>query len=150
MHFQVVHEDDQSDNFVDGPDFINWYTGRRFGNVFLASVVMQDDATTLCTDPSYGTQPGDRYMDATNLLFGTIVDICADDWTPGVTDATSQIEPYESLELSHTPVEQTIRVFVGGSPYADWTYDAGLNTIFFTVIPEGGALVEIGYVIEGS
>ena len=146
----VSDEDDQSNNFTTPSDFISWYTGRRFGNVFLASVVMQDESTSLCDGPSYGTQVGERYMDATSLLFGTIVDICADDWTPGVTDATSQIEPYESIELSHTPVEQTIRVFVGGNPYTDWTYDAGLNTVFFTVVPDGGALVEVGYVIQGA
>ena len=65
----VSDEDDQSDNFTTPSDFISWYTGRRFGNVFLASVVMQDESTSLCEGPSYGTQVGERYMDATSLLF---------------------------------------------------------------------------------
>ena len=143
----VSDEDDQSTNFTTPSDFISWYTGRRFGNVFLASVVMQDESTSLCDSP-YGTDVGDRYMEATNLLFGTVVDICADDWTPGVTDATAQIDPYEEIELTHIPIEPTISVFVNGSPTLDWTYDAATNKVYFTVIPDGGALVEVGYVVQ--
>ena len=84
-----------------------------------------------------------------HYFFGTVVDICADDWTPGVTDATSQIEPYEEITLSKTPVPATIRVFVDQTPYSDWTYDASTNTVYFTVIPGGGSLVEVGYVVDG-
>ena len=126
-----------------------WYSARRFGNVFLASVVMQEDGVSVCEGLTYGSQPGRSYMEATNQLFGTVVDICADDWTPGVTDATSQIEPYEEITLSKTPVPATIRVFVDQTPYSDWTYDASTNTVYFTVVPGGGSLVEVGYVVDG-
>ena len=123
---------------------------RRFGNVFLASIVMHEDAVSVCDDDHYGSQPGKTYIEATNMLFGTVVDICADDWTPGVTDATSQIEPYESITLSQVPVPQTIRVFVDQQLNTDWTYDQTTNTVHFTVTPGGGLLVEVGYVIDES
>ena len=146
----VSDEDDQSDELNTAPDFINWYSARRFGNVFLASIVMQEDAISVCDDSHYGSQPGKTYIEATNMLFGTVVDICADDWTPGVTDATSQIEPYESITLSQVPVPQTIRVFVDQQLNTDWTYDQATNTVHFTVTPGGGLLVEVGYVIDES
>ena len=146
----VSDEDDQSDIMSSATDFISWYAGRRFGNVFLASVVMLADDVSACAGGYSGSEVGLEYMNATNLLFGTIVDICSDDWTPGVTDATSQIQPYESIELSHVPVVPTIRVFVDTQIYHDWMYVESTNTIQFLVVPNGGSLVEVGYVIEGA
>ena len=87
-------------------------------------------------------------MDATNYFSGIIVDICSDDWSPGVTDASVQVEPHEEWPLSHIPVEPTIRVFVNGALNWDWTYDAAANIVLFTVTPDAGALVEIAYVID--
>ena len=144
----VSDEDDQSSStFVTPPDFVSWYTARRFGNVFLSSVVMQEEATSVC-DPYRGlSYVGERYMEATTMLFGTIVDICSNDWAPGMTDATNQIDPVESIQLTHEPVPQTVRVFVDGSLSYDWYYTPADNTVYFTVVPDGGSLVEVGYVI---
>lgn len=146
----VSDEDDQSDTVATPLDFVDWYTARRFGNVFLASIVTQEDSISVCEGTSYGSQPGRAYMEATWTLFGTVVDICSDDWTPGVTDATSQIEPYESIDLTHPPVVSTIRVFVDGQIYNEWVYIQSTNEIQFTAIPPGGSLVEVGYVIKES
>lgn len=146
----VSDEDDQSDVMSSSADFVSWYTARRYGNVFLASIVMQEEDVSVCDGYTGPSQPGVAYMAATSLLFGTIVDICDDDWTPGVADAASQIEPYENIELSRTPVKETIRVFVDGQLYHDWSYIEATNTVEFLVIPYGGALVEVGYVIHSG
>lgn len=143
----VSDEDDQSSSFTTSADFISWYAARRFGNVFLASIVMQEEVMSVCDPYGYGSDVGTRYMDATSMLFGTIVDICSDDWAPGMTDATTQIDPYESLQLTHEPIPQTVRVFVDGQLSYDWYFAPADNTVYFTVVPEGGKLVEIGYVI---
>ena len=80
------------------------------------------------------------------MLGGVVIDICDDDWSPGVTDATHSIEPYESIGLTHAPVVDSIRVFIDGSLSAyGWTYSATDNTVNFTVIPTTGQLVEVGY-----
>ena len=144
----VSDEDEQSDVLTSSTEFVNWYTARRFGNVFLASIVMQEEDVSVCDSESYGSRPGRSYIDAANLIFGTVVDICEEDWSAGVGDATTQIEPYEHIELTHTPVEQTIRVFVDGSLVADWMYVQSTNTVEFLSIPSGGSLVEVGYVIH--
>ncbi len=82
------------------------------------------------------------------MMFGTVVDICSEDWTPGVADATTQIQPYEEIGLSHPPIVSTIRVFVDGQLNNDWYYVQSTNTVHFTVLPPGGSLVEVGYVIS--
>ena len=146
----VSDEDDQSDVMTSASDFVSWYTARRYGNVFLASIVMQEEEYSVCETVGPGSSVGSSYMTATDLLFGTTVDICEEDWSAGVTDATTQIEPYENIALTHTPVQETIRVFVDGQLYNEWVYTQSTNTVDFLVIPPGGSLVEVGYVIDST
>ena len=41
--------------------------------------------------------------------------------------------------------EDSIRVFVDGVLNHDWYYQESDNTVYFTIIPTAGSLVEIGY-----
>tara|TARA_R110002012_G_scaffold254552_2_gene433623 strand:+ start:1157 stop:2188 length:1032 start_codon:yes stop_codon:yes gene_type:complete len=145
----VFVSDEEEQSHVEYPtpsDFLSWYQTQRMGSVFMASVVNQDATVSLCDYPPNPIDVGDRYMDATNILGGTVVDICDEDWAPGVTDATHSVDPYESLKLTHTPdPPAAIRVFVNGSLNHDWYFNSSDNTVYFTVIPAAGDLVEIGY-----
>jgi hypothetical protein len=142
----VSDEDEQSDVEYPVPsDFLSWYTGLRMGSVFMASVVNIDAADSVCDHYVSPIDVGKRYMEATSVLGGTIVDICSDDWAPGVTDATHSIEPYESLTLTHKAESDSIRVFINGVLNNDWLYQESDNTIYFTIIPSAGQLVEVGY-----
>ena len=129
-------------------DFTAWYGSLRGGGVFLASIVNQEYPTvSVCDWAVSSIDVGDRYMEATNHFGGTVVDICAEDWTAGVTDATHSIAPHESWPLTYEPTADSINVFINGSLQADstWTYSASDNVVYFTIIPAGGDLVEIGY-----
>ena len=84
-------------------------------------------------------------MEATNHFMGQIVDICSEDWSAGVVDAASRLEPHEYIQLTYEPVEESIRVFINGALNYDWYYSATDNTIYFTIIPGGNDLVEVGY-----
>ena len=85
-------------------------------------------------------------MEATNFFGGVIVDICDEDWSPGVQDASSRLEPYEQLELTYVVSDEaTIRVFINGALNWDWYYQSSDNTVYFTVIPAGNDHVDIAY-----
>ena len=140
----VSDEEEQSDDHfptVDG--FVSWYQGLRSGSVFLSSIVNLDPSESLCNSSS--AHAGDRYIEATNHFAGQIIDICFEDWSAGVVDAASRLEPYEHIELTYEPIEESIRVFINGSPAYDWYYSDSDNTVYFTIIPGGNDLVEIGY-----
>ena len=62
----------------------------------------------------------------------------------------NQVEPFEEWELTWIPLVDSIVVFIDGVPDPEWTYDAATNSVLFTVIPPGGSLVEIGYIIDPS
>ena len=148
----VSDEDEQSNHQFTSThsglyDFINWY-GHVRSSVFVASIVNVPASESVCAWGPHSINVGDRYIDATNHFGGTVVDICSTDWAPGVLAATQQVQPHEYWELTHTPIADTLIVFVDFVEFVDWAYDALNNTVQFGVIPPEGSLVEIGYVID--
>jgi hypothetical protein len=142
----VTDEEEQSDiEYPAVSDFVSWYGSLRMGSVFMASIVNQEPAVSLCDWPPSIIDVGNRYMEATILFGGLIVDICDTDWAPGVTDATHSIEPIENIKLTHKAEADSIRVFINGALNHDWYYAESENTVYFTIIPSAGYLVEIGY-----
>jgi hypothetical protein len=146
----VSDEQEQSnDHFSDLPDFISWYGTQRGGSVFIASIINHDASESLCDYPPSPIDVGTRYMDATAAFGGNVIDICADDWSPGVADAAASIEPHESWRLTHTAVPESVRVFMNGTVQdpgmSTWSFSSTDNTVYFNTIPPGSTLVEIGY-----
>ena len=86
----------------------------------MASIINVEAEYTLCDFPPNPIDVGDRYMEATSLIGGVIVDICDEDWSPGVTDATHSIEPIEEVKLTHKAEVDSIRVFINGALNYDW------------------------------
>lgn len=138
----VSDEEDQSD--METADFISWYSNTR-STVYLASIVNVDPAISVCTHSPGTPYVGQKYIDATNHFNGVVVDICSEDWTAGVADASNQVEPYEWYELTYTPLENTIRVFTNHQPSMNWYYEPSDNTVYFTATPTAGTWVEIVY-----
>jgi len=144
----VSDEEEQSrDTMIQVQDFVDWMRYFR-SSVYMASVINLDATRSVCPSPPTSVFVGDRYEEATLAFGGVVVDICSEDWSPGVTDASVQIEPYGEWELSHTPYESTIVVFINGIPNYDWEYKAPKNTVYFDPIPDAGAWVEIAYDVE--
>jgi hypothetical protein len=151
--FVSDEEEQSSRDFTSTPagvlDFVNWYGNQR-PSVFLASIVNLPAPESVCNNNPHATYIGQRYIDATNAFGGVVVDICSEDWAPGVQAATTQVEPYEEWELTYIPIEDTLIVFVDfvESSDLDWVYNPLTNSVEFLVIPAEGSHVEIGYVIE--
>ena len=142
----VSDEEEQSNHhFSSHYDFITWASGYR-QNVFVASIVNLDTPDSMCTPPAYGPNIGFNYMDVTDYFSGNVVDICAEDWSAGVGQASTQITPYEYIDLTHTPLDPAwIYVYINGVSNADWYYEPAENRIYFNIIPEANALVEVAY-----
>ena len=47
--------------------------------------------------------------------------------------------------MTHKAEADSIRVFINGVLNNDWLYQESDNTIYFTIIPSAGQLVEVGY-----
>jgi hypothetical protein len=143
----VSDEEEQSrTHMIDVIDWTSWLSSQRGGSVFQSSINNVAQADSVCASIPSPIDVGDRYMEATNFFGGVIVDICDEDWSPGVTDATSNVDPFESIELTYVPShEDTMRVFVEGALNWDWYYQSSDNTVYFTVIPSAHEHVEVAY-----
>lgn len=143
----VSDEEEQSDaHFPNIADFKSWYSSLRGGSAFIASINNVAAADSVCDFTPNPIDIGDRYMEATNYFGGVVVDICSEDWAPGVQDASSRLEPYEQIELTYVVSdEDTIRVFINGALNWDWHYQASDNTVYFDVVPSGNDHVDIAY-----
>ena len=132
-------------------DFINWASAVR-QSVYVASIVNVHETENECGYAVNTIDVGHRYIDATNAFNGVVVDICAEDWAPGVTEASTQIEPYDEWPLTYIPVQATVRVFEDGQLMdpAKWVYNIIFNKVEFLITPNEGSLIEIGYVIDPS
>jgi hypothetical protein len=139
----VSDEDDQSTTLASGTAFANWISPLR-PSVFVASIVHFDPATSTCNNNAM--YEGVRYMDAANQFGGQIIDICSEDWTAGVQDASIQVSPHTYWELTYEPFDYSdIYVFVDGALYPHWHYAPTDNRIYFDVTPAEGSYVEIAY-----
>ncbi len=141
----VSDEEEQSKMLVS--DFTSWYRDLR-ASVYISSIVNVDGAESACAYPPASSNVGYKYIEATDYFNGNVIDICSTDWSSGVAEATSRVEPYESYVLTHIPYEDTIVVFQDGIPYIEWYYSALDNTVYFNETPAEGHLMEIGYSIE--
>ena len=139
----VSDEDEQSFSWT-AATFADWITSIR-SRVYVASIVGLDESS--CAD-----QVGEAYLELARDFNGVEVDICDDDWTTGVEQASKAYEPIEEIELTFTPVIETITVFIDEAQIAEsaWDYDQQINTVFFTTAPDPGALVEVTYGIDSQ
>jgi hypothetical protein len=143
----VSDEEEQSDNSATVEDFTRWYENYR-RTVFLASIVHLPQYESACDPPPASHNVGDRYIEATEYFEGQVVDICLDDWSLAVKEATNQMKPIEYYELTHKPYVETIIVYVDGQVSYDWYYDDVQNMIEFTVIPPSFAEVRMAYLVK--
>ena len=143
----VSDEEEQSDNSATVEDFTRWYENYR-RTVFLASIVHLSEYESVCDPPPASHNVGDRYIEATEYFEGQVVDICLDDWSLAVKEATNQMKPIEYYELTHKPYVETIIIYVDGQVSYDWYYDDAQNTIEFTVIPSSFAEVRMAYLVK--
>jgi hypothetical protein len=140
----VSDEPEQSTSvFPSVYDFQTWIDTQR-NEVKIASIVNLPPDESVCN--GYTHTIGTRYIDIANLYGGQVIDICSDDWSQGVSDATNQITLRSHYDLSMTPLNPDhIYVFVDGIEFTGWGYNEVENRIYFSDIPREESLVEIAY-----
>lgn len=147
-------EDDQSYAGMTDSDAVAYFEPRLAGlrdAVSVASIVNFPEGVS-CN--AYDWMTGTRYIELTQDLGGTLLDICFEDWTSSVADvSTSAVDVYTRFHLTYTALSDTIIVREDGELLerdGNWFYTQPNNTVYFSpsAIPKGGTFVEIGYDID--
>jgi hypothetical protein len=94
-----------------------------------------------------GAAEGYDYWTAVNLLHGTFLSICADDWGTPLETLANESLLKNSFSLAKQAVEDTIYVEVDGVESAEWTYDSTTNAISFNegYTPTAGSNIYVSY-----
>ena len=123
---------------------------------------LKDDPDDVVIHAIGGDYPGgcataDPYTgmyEATVATDGVFQSICATDWGAHLQAlAENSTANLRSFSLSEWPVEETIVVSIDAvQTVAGWQYESSNNAVVFDNdhIPEGGAVVEIDYAIQGD
>ena len=140
----VSDEDDQSNSrFPSTQLFKTWLDSVR-EHVYVSSIVNLMPMDSICNN--YTHNVGKRYLEIANLYAGKTIDICSENWSQGVADASNQIQLREWLDLTKVPANKDqIYVFVDGVEYYDWYYNSDENRVYFDIVPDEESLVEIAY-----
>ena len=106
--------------------------------------------TTLEDDSncSYSWDIGYKYTELANLYNKDSIDICSDGWEVWLSDSSFLTQLKNYIELSQTPISDSIVVYVNQAVTHDWTYNSDRNIVYLGFTPDYGALVEVGYEVE--
>jgi hypothetical protein len=89
---------------------------------------------------------GEKYVELSAYYGKMATDICSD-WELALADSTFLTGPKDYIELSQTPIEDSISVYVDHVITEDWYYLPSTNIVYLDFIPMEGSLVEVGYVV---
>jgi hypothetical protein len=103
-------------------------------------------------------EPGWGLDTAAALTEGVFLEICEEDWGPGLADIAARAVPdLRSFHLSEVPLPETIEVEADEAPVDAWDgevwwYDEATNAVVFDAayVPEGGTEVVIRYTVRGA
>ena len=102
-----------------------------------------------CESTDYSATIGQRYIDLARYYGKTGIDICSD-WELWLSDSTFLSGPVKQIQLSQTPIEDSIKVYLNKIEIQEWYYLSDTNTVYLEFTPREGDLVEIGYVVDGD
>jgi hypothetical protein len=95
------------------------------------------------------SEPGTGYNEAVAMTGGVYLDICSD-WSKNMEALALASAQRDTFELSNTPVDGTIQVYVNGNELAGsaWEYRSDSNSVVVVDpdrIPTSGDLIDITY-----
>jgi hypothetical protein len=111
------------------------------------------DTAIGCSGANGVADPSERYFELTAMTEGEFVSICANDWSPALTQiGATKFGLRNVFFLSSSPSHEILEVEVDGidvpsSNGAKWSFDATVNAVVFTTAatPPAGASIVIRY-----
>tara|TARA_R110002020_G_scaffold44161_6_gene127606 strand:+ start:11213 stop:12130 length:918 start_codon:yes stop_codon:yes gene_type:complete len=88
---------------------------------------------------------GHKYIDLLAYYGKMGTDICSD-WELWLANSSFLVGDIQHINLSQTPVEESIVVYADKIVTEQWYYLPETNTVYLDFIPRQGSLIEVGYV----
>ena len=136
----VTDEEEQSSPEIPVDVFKQW-----LDSVVAPAQVYPVAITTLDEQNCSSTDVGQRYIDLVKLYGKKPIDICASDWETWTSSNSLLATLTDIIELSETPVEDSIVVYLNEKTTTAWTYDSGTESVIMNDMPTYGDVVTVGY-----
>ena len=109
----------------------------------VVSIVTVPDSECEFTD--YTANVGQKYIDLARLYGKDGIDICSD-WELWLSNSTFLTGPVDYINLTYTPIEDSIKIYIDRIETPAWDYDANTNTVFLHTTPAPHSIVEAAYI----
>ena len=110
----------------------------------VVSIVTVPDSECEYTD--YSANVGQKYINLARHYGKDPIDICSD-WELWLSNSTFLVGPVDYINLTYTPMEDSIKIYIDRFETGQWEYDEKTNTVNLYYTPAAGSLVEAAYVI---
>jgi hypothetical protein len=140
--FIFISDEEEQSNIPVGV-FEDWLK-TEFRDVQRDVVSIVTLADSECEHSSYSANIGQRYVDLARLYGKGGIDICSD-WELWLADSTFLSGPVNYINLSYTPIEDSIKIYIDRVEITAWNYEEAENTVFLRSTPQAGALIEAVY-----
>lgn len=111
----------------------------------VVSIVTVPDSE--CTYTSYIENVGYKYINLARHYGKDPIDICSD-WELWLSNSTFLVGPIDYINLTYTPMEDSIKIYIDRFETGLWQYDPKTNSVLLDSTPPEGALVEAAYIIS--
>jgi len=89
---------------------------------------------------------GQKFIDLVAYYGKVGIDICSD-WEAWLADSTFLVGEINYINLTQTPLPDSLVVYRNGLETELWYYLPSTNTIYLDFVPDPGELIEVGYVV---
>jgi hypothetical protein len=140
----IFVSDENEQGTIPTNTFHDWLVGKFEGVQHdVVSIVQVENGECAMT---YELDIGQKYIDLAAYYGKTGIDICSD-WEAWLGDSTFLVGEINYINLSQTPLEDSIVVYRNGIETELWYYLPETNTVYLDFVPDPGELIEVGYVI---
>ena len=141
----IIFISDEDEQSVFTASTFHYWLKDEFVDVQHDTVSIVKLETSAC-ESSWSATVGQKFMELSAYYGKVATDICSD-WELALADSTFLTGPKDYIELSQTPIESSITVYVDHVITEDWYYLSNTNIVYLDFIPVEGSLVEVGYVV---
>ena len=143
--FLISDEDEQSS--ISAQLFYEWLN-EEFEDVRhdVVCITNPDDGS----GSSWSYEIGYKYIELANMYGKSEIDISDESWSIWLSNSSFLTSRRDSIELSQTPIPESIVVYIDGEPIYEWEYKEENNTVYLNTIPDYGSLVEVGYKVDAN
>jgi len=140
----IFISDEEEQSGIPTNVFESWF-GTEFATIQRDIVSIVTVLDSECEYTQYAANIGYKYIDLAKHYGKDGIDICSD-WELWLSNSTFLIGPVNYIKLTHTPIEESIKVYIDRFETDQWEYDEQENMIRLFRTPAAGSLVEAVYV----